>query len=169
MDTQTGTDIKTRACAHTHTTEKQGHKQQCSSTQKCNTQPCVGDEICIASQDLIIAKDGSGSLREGGFNSLKKYAFDLLSRCHSPYLGARAMKNWLMEFDNGIIAPGGVTVLPAMKAHISTASWNAVKGALESKVQKKGFTRMAQAFALTETMYFVAGRARSTVHSPRDR
>jgi len=35
-----------------------------AAEQECNTQPCVGDEICIANQDLVIALDGSGSLRE---------------------------------------------------------------------------------------------------------
>merc|ERR1719401_3391229 len=32
--------------------------------QECNTQDCVGDEICIARQDLVIALDGSGSVRQ---------------------------------------------------------------------------------------------------------
>jgi len=127
-------------------------------TQECNTQPCVGDEICIANQDLIIAIDGSGSLREDGFNSLKNYALDLLSKYHSQYFGAGAMKIGLIEFGNGIIMPDGVTVSPAMNVHTITADLNAVKGALEGMVQKKGFTNMAQAFALAETMYTAAGR-----------
>lgn len=38
--------------------------------EKCNTQDCVGDEICIAKQDLVIALDASGSLR------LKPYWFE---------------------------------------------------------------------------------------------
>jgi len=127
-------------------------------SQECNTQPCVGDEICIANQDLIIAVDGSGSLREDGFNSLKNYALDLLSKYHSQYFGAGAMKIGLIEFGNGIIMPDGVTVSPAMNVHTITADLGAVKGALEGMVQKKGFTNMAQAFALAETMYTAAGR-----------
>jgi len=126
--------------------------------QECNTQPCVGDEICIANQDLIIAVDGSGSVREDGFNSLKNYALDLLSKYHSQYFGAGAMQIGLIEFGNGIIMPDGVTVSPAMNVHTITADLNAVKGALEGMVQKKGFTNMAQAFALAETMYTAAGR-----------
>merc|ERR1719502_2190688 len=82
--------------------------------QECNTQPCVGDEICIAQQDLLIAIDGSGSVREDGFRILQNYALDLLSKYHSEYFGGQAMK--------------------------------------------KGFTNMAQAFALAETMYTAAGR-----------
>merc|ERR1719198_1647219 len=54
--------------------------------------------------------------------------------------------------------PDGVTVSPAMNLHPLTADLNAVKGAVEGMVQKKGFTNMAQAFALAETMYTSAGR-----------
>merc|ERR1719310_934570 len=126
--------------------------------QECNTQPCVGDEICIANQDLVIAIDGSGSLREDGFNSLKNYALDLLSKYHSQYFGHEAMKIGLIEFGNGIIMPDGVTVSPAMNVHTISADLNSVKPALEGTVQKKGFTNMAQAFALAETMYTAAGR-----------
>jgi len=129
-----------------------------AAEQECNTQPCVGDEICIANQDLIIAVDGSGSLREDGFNSLKSYALDLLSKYHSRYFGAGAMKIGLIEFGNGIIMPDGVTVSPAMNVHTITADLGSVKTALEGMVQKKGFTNMAQAFALAETMYTAAGR-----------
>merc|ERR1719454_1768415 len=64
----------------------------------------------------------------------------------------------LIEFGNGIIMPDGVTVSPAMNVHTISADLNSVKGAMEGMVQKKGFTNMAQAFALAETMYTAAGR-----------
>merc|ERR1711865_1005034 len=121
-------------------------------------QDCVGDEICIAQQDLIIAVDGSGSLREGGFNTIKNYALNLLSKYHSQYFGAGAMKVGVIEFGNGIIMEDGVTVSPAMNVHTLTADLGSVKSAIEGMVQKKGFTNMAQAFALAETMYTSAGR-----------
>jgi hypothetical protein len=127
--------------------------------QECNTQDCVGDEICIAQQDLLIAVDGSGSVREGGFNTLKNYALDLLSKYHSQYFGAESMKIGLIEFGNGIIMPDGVTVSPAMNVHTLSSDLASVKTALDGMVQKKGFTNMAQAFALAETMYTAAGRA----------
>jgi hypothetical protein len=126
--------------------------------QECNTQPCVGDELCIANQDLIIAIDGSGSVREDGFNILKTFALDVLSKYQSEYYGAGAMKVGLIEFGNGIIMPDGVTVSPAMNVQPLTADLGAVKGAVEGLAQKKGFTNMAQAFALAETMYTSAGR-----------
>merc|ERR1719326_1198572 len=126
--------------------------------QECNTQDCVGDEICVANQDLVIAIDGSGSVREDGFNILKNYALDLLSKYRSEYYGAGAMKVGLIEFGNGIIMPDGVTVSPAMNVHSLSADLGSVKSAVEGMVQKKGFTNMAQAFALAETMYTAAGR-----------
>jgi hypothetical protein len=126
--------------------------------QECNTQDCVGDEICVAQQDLLLAIDGSGSLREGGFNTIKNYALNLLSKYHSQYFGHEAMKIGLIEFGNGIIMPDGVTVSPAMNVHTLSTDLGAVKTALDGMVQKKGFTNMAQAFALAETMYTAAGR-----------
>jgi len=129
-----------------------------AAEQECNTQPCVGDEICIANQDLIIALDGSGSVREDGFNILKNYALDLLSKYHSEYYGSGAMKIGLIEFGNGIIMPDGVTVSPAMNVHTISSDLGSVKSAVEGMVQKKGFTNMAQAFALAETMYTSSGR-----------
>jgi len=126
--------------------------------QECNQQDCVGDEICIAQQDLLIAVDGSGSLREGGFNTIKNYALNLLSKYHSQYFGSEAMKIGLIEFGNGIIMPDGVTVSAAMNVRTLTSDLSSVKSSLEGMVQKKGFTNMAQAFALAETMYTAAGR-----------
>lgn len=37
---------------------------------KCNTHQCVGDEVCIAKQDLIMAIDSSGSPREKGLETI---------------------------------------------------------------------------------------------------
>jgi len=129
-----------------------------AAEQECNQQDCVGDEICIANQDLILAIDGSGSVREGGFNTLKSYALNLMAKYHSQYFGHEAMKVGLVEFGNGIIMPDGVTVSPAMNVHTLSSDFASVKSALEGMVQKKGFTNMAQAFALAETMYTSSGR-----------
>jgi len=126
--------------------------------QECNVQDCVGDEICVAVQDLVIAIDGSGSVREGGFNTLKNYALDLLAKYESTYFGSAAMKVGIVEFGNGIIMPDGVTVSPAMNIHTISSDLASVKSSIEGMVQKKGFTNMAQAFALAETMYTSSGR-----------
>lgn len=126
--------------------------------QECNVQDCVGDEICVAFQDLVIAVDGSGSVREGGFNTLRNFALDLLGKYESQYFGSQAMKVGVVEFGNGIIMPDGVTVSPAMNVHTISSDLASVKSSLEGMEQKKGFTNMAQAFALAETMYTSSGR-----------
>lgn len=59
--------------------------------QECNTQPCVGDEICIAQQDLLIAADGFGSIREDGFNTLENYMYALALLSKAPRLHPSAM------------------------------------------------------------------------------
>ena len=73
------------------------------------------------------------------------------------------MKVGLVEFGNGIIMPDGVTVSPAMNVHTISSDLASVKTALDGMQQKKGFTNMAQAFALAETMYTSAGRVRNAV------
>jgi len=125
---------------------------------QCNQQDCVGDEICVANQDLVIAIDGSGSVREDGFNILKSYAVALIAKYEATYFGASAMKVGVVEFGNGIIMEDGVTVSPAMNVQPLTTDMSTVKTAVEGMVQKKGFTNMAQAFALAETMYTSTGR-----------
>jgi len=126
--------------------------------QECNQQACVGDEMCIANQDLILAIDGAGSVREAGFNLLKNFALALVEKYRTEYFGAGAMKVGVIEFGNGIIMPDGVTVSPAMNVKPLTSDLTEVKSAIEGMVQKKGFTNMAQAFALAESMYTSGGR-----------
>merc|ERR1719478_1280640 len=68
----------------------------------CNNQECVGDEICIAHQDLVIAVDGSGSVIDG-FTTIKNYALALVEKYRANYFGGAAMKVGVVEFGNGII------------------------------------------------------------------
>jgi len=89
---------------------------------------------------------------------LKSYAINVLSRYQSEYFGKEAMKVGVIEFGNGIIMEDGVTVSSAINIQPLTSDLGQVKTALEGTVQKKGFTNMAQAFALAETMYTQAGR-----------
>merc|ERR1719460_279195 len=125
---------------------------------ECNTHACVGDEICIANQDLLIAIDGSGSLGEEGFGALKGFATDLVSRYQGEYFGKSAMQVGVILFGNGVIMEDGNTVSPAINSQGLTSDMSAVKTAIESLPYKKGFTNMAQAFALAEKMYTAAGR-----------
>merc|ERR1712232_1513253 len=107
---------------------------------ECNEHKCVGDEMCIAKQDLILAVDGSGSVRENGFNILKSFALNLFTKYKNEYFGGEAMKVGIVEFGNGVIADDGVTVSPAMNVHPLSTDFEAVKGSIEGMVQKKGFT-----------------------------
>jgi len=126
--------------------------------QECNVHPCTGDEICIAKQDLILAVDGSGSLQEPGFNTLKAFTLTLIQKYQTEYFGSTAMKVGVLQFGNGVILGDGRTVSPAINVQPLTQDMALVKTALENLPFKKGFTNMAQAFALAEVMYTGAGR-----------
>lgn len=126
--------------------------------QECNVHKCVGDEICVAKQDLILAVDGSGSLQEAGFNTLKSFTLNLLAKYQTEYFGASAMKVGVLQFGNGVILGDGRTVSPAINVQPLTSDLTLVKTGLENLPFKKGFTNMAQAFALAEVMYTGAGR-----------
>ena len=67
----------------------------------CNTEECIGDEICIAKQDLVIAIDGSGSLRTTGFDIISDFAAELVDRYKSKYFDNAAMKIGVVLFGNG--------------------------------------------------------------------
>jgi hypothetical protein len=71
--------------------------------QICNAQDCVGDEICVAQQDLIIAVDSSGSLRESGADVLRDFAGHFAQRLTGHYYGSESMKVGLVQFGNGAI------------------------------------------------------------------
>jgi len=126
--------------------------------QQCNVHSCTGDELCIAKQDLILAIDGSGSLTEDGFNILKNFVVALTEKYETEYFGSSAMQVGVLQFGNGVIMEDGVTVSPAINVQPLTADMALVKAALENLPYKKGFTNMAQAFALAEVMYTGAGR-----------
>jgi len=128
------------------------------SKQMCNTQDCNGDEICIAKQDLVIAVDGSGSLQASGFDILKEYVDRLLKQYVTEYFGEEAVKIGIVLFGNGVIMPDGKTVSPAISAQPLTFDKAAVEAAVKGLPFKKGFTNMAQAFAMAEDMYTKGSR-----------
>lgn len=126
--------------------------------QECNTQDCNGDEICIAVQDLVIAVDGSGSLQESGFKVLTAYVGKLLERYETEYFGQEAVKIGIVLFGNGVIMPDGKTVSPAINAQPLTFDMDGVKSTVSGLPFKKGFTNMAQAFAMAEDMFVKGSR-----------
>merc|ERR1719329_226417 len=128
------------------------------SKQNCNTHTCTGDEICVANQDLVIAVDGSGSIRDTGFKILKTWVSKLLSRYETQYWGNDAVKLGIVLFGNGVIMPDGKTVSPAIIRQPLTFDIGAVKSAVDALPFKKGFTNMAQAFAAAETAFTQGSR-----------
>jgi len=110
---------------------------------------------------LIIAVDGSGSVRESGFKILKGFVTTLLKRYETEYFGDRTVKLGLVLFGNGVIMPDGKTVSPAINAQKLTFDKDKVKGAVEGLPFKKGFTNMAQAFAMAEDMFTKGSRSRA--------
>jgi hypothetical protein len=124
----------------------------------CNEQACKGDEICTANQDLVIAMDGSGSVRAEGFVILKKYLETLLGRYQTEYWGSEAVKIAIVLFGNGVIMPDGKTVSPAILSTPLTFDMTHVMDTVKNLPFKKGFTNMAQAFATAETAFIQGSR-----------
>jgi hypothetical protein len=125
---------------------------------KCNEQPCVGDEVCIANMDLILAIDASGSLRESGFDLVRDFAYNLTGRYLPRYFGRGAMQVGVVQFGNGLVAVDG-TITPALSIQPLTSDMEVVREKIKELTWQKGFTNMAQALISAETMLQHGGRA----------
>jgi hypothetical protein len=129
--------------------------------EKCNTQDCVGDEICIAKQDLVIALDASGSLREKGYDIVRAFAANLTDKYKSKYFGEAAIKMGVSLFGNGHLIDmprGGTTIKPAINLQGLTFDLPAVKTQIQETKWQRGFTNMAQAFTTADTILSQGGR-----------
>lgn len=129
-------------------------------TRVCNAQPCMGDEFCVAKQDLIIAIDSSGSLKEDGANAIRDFAEVLVGRFLGRYYGDSTMKVGVIQFGNGQILADGTTE-PATPVLGLTSDMDHVKESIRALKWAKGFTNMAQAFTLADTMLQRGGRSSS--------
>lgn len=133
--------------------------------QACNTHSCVGDEVCIAQQDLIIALDASASLTESGFKVLRRFAKSLVGRYRGTYFGLEAMRVGVVLFGNGQmeVMPDGTSVVSsAIIVQDLTADMSVVQEKIEALQWQKGFTNTAQALTLADTML---QRGRTTAQS----
>lgn len=123
---------------------------------KCNTQPCVGDEQCMAKMDVILAIDGSGSLKESGYQVLKDFAIAYVKRLESKAYGRNAVKVGVVQFGNGQLLKekdSTETTVSAAKMICSISSdFKKVTGKIDATTWEKGFTNLAQVFATAETM-----------------
>merc|ERR1719324_906585 len=145
--------------------EIQAH--QCSNPrtrQKCNLQPCVGDEKCMAQMDLILALDGSGSLREEGYDTLKTFAIEYIKLMKKEAYGNPAVRVGAIQFGNGMILKQKGTTDTLVSGAKKIASLNGDLKKVEEKIKatvwEKGFTNLAQVFAMADTM-FMSGRKKS--------
>jgi len=112
----------------------------------------------MAQQDLVIAIDGSGSIKPTGFQILKDFVLKLLDRYETTYWGQPAVKLAIVLFGNGVIMPDGKTVAPALLKQGLTFEMGDVTQAVKDLKFKKGFTNMAQAFAVAETAFILGSR-----------
>jgi hypothetical protein len=127
----------------------------------CNTQACVGDEICIAQQDLVLMVDASGSLKEDGFAVMRTFAANLTNKYKPKYFGKAAMKIGIVLFGNGrlIQTPeGGTSIEPAINIQGLTDDLDLVRQEIGKLKWQRGFTNMAQGFTLADTMLSQGGR-----------
>jgi len=123
----------------------------------CNTHECVGDEICIAKQDLVLAIDGSGSLQESGWKILKSFSAKLVDKYMGTYFGYEDMRIGVVQFGNGEIQADG-SIAGALDIMGLTSDMDKVKTSIEAMTFQKGFTNMAQAFTLAEKLFLLDGR-----------
>lgn len=127
----------------------------------CNKQACIGDEICTAQQDLVIALDGSGSLKEDGFEILRQFTVNLTMRYKPEYAGQKCMKIGVVLFGNGrlVTSPdGSTTVSPAINVEGVTEDLSLVRQKISGLKWQRGFTNMAQGLTLADHMLSQGGR-----------
>jgi len=94
--------------------------------QDCNTHECVGDEVCIAEQDLIMNVDGSGSVNEENWKLIVNFTGELLKRYQDKYYGDAAMQIGIGLFGNGAIETDG-TISKAILVHELSADLATVR------------------------------------------
>jgi len=130
----------------------------------CNNHDCVGDEICIAQQDLILMVDASGSLKEDGFEIMRDFVLNLTQRYKSEYFGRNAVRIGVALFGNGklITAPdGSTTVAPALNVQELTDDFDLVRQKIAALKWQRGFTNMAQGLTMADVMLSQGGRPRA--------
>jgi hypothetical protein len=125
--------------------------------QVCNTQDCVGDEVCVAKQDLVIAVDSSGSLREKGSNAVRDFAAKYIEKLKGKYYGDSAMQVGVLQYGNGALEADG-TVAKAIEIQKLTHDMAEAQKAASGLQWQRGFTNMAQALILASKMLQQGGR-----------
>jgi hypothetical protein len=128
----------------------------------CNIHDCIGDEICVAQQDLVLTIDASGSLRESGFEIVRTFAANLTARYMDMYYGKEMMRVGVVQFGNGQLEAqpdGTTTAASAIYVQGLTADLSLIRTTIDELTWQRGFTNMAQAFQTADIMLSQTGRA----------
>jgi len=138
---------------------------------RCNVHECYGDEECLAKVDIVVAIDGSGSVKKKGFKVLKDFAAEFVKhfrgktddQVQNEETGEYEKKEvtaaqiGVIQFGNGVLDENNV-VGPAEIIQGLSADTKAVSGKIEGLGWRKGFTNMAQAFTGAESVFLNGGR-----------
>jgi uncharacterized protein YegL len=123
----------------------------------CNEQACVGDEICVAHQDLILMVDGSGSLKSSGFEILRTFAANLTDKYKPEMWGKSDARIGVVLFGNGAIEQDG-SISWGLQVQGLTADMADTKAKITAMTWQRGFTNMAQGFTMADKMLGEQGR-----------
>jgi len=150
---------------------------------------CQGDEVCTAKADVLFAIDGSGSLKEEGFEVLKNFAASLAKKYRAKSRGlkrvngskkgekkgkkdtTKLVQTGVIQFGQGALSTvqeGGKNVTAIAAAvevsHLTFKKKETIK-AIKGLTWLRGFTNMAQAFLQADSSFFNWGRpsAQSTL------
>jgi len=118
---------------------------------ECNTQKCVGDEVCVSKQDIVLVLDGSGSVTYRGFDVLKEYAVRIVDRLRSDSYGHEAMKVAVVQFGNGKL-DGNHAVSDAIFVQGLKSDLAGTKRKIVALQWQRGFTNLAQALMKASTI-----------------
>jgi len=138
---------------------------------KCNMHDCYGDEECVAKQDTVVALDGSGSVKEVGFQVLRDFAADLVRHMRpeteewvtdfnnvTSKQNVTASQVGVIQFGQGVLEEDG-TVGPAEIVFDMSNDTAAAADAIDGLEWRRGFTNMAQGFTMAKTLFLNGGRS----------
>jgi len=131
----------------------------------CNKQKCMGDEVCIGKVDMVLALDGSGSLRKVGWGMIQNFTSELVAKFKAKKYKRKAMKVGIIQFGNGAIETDKKTKTTSVRNAIMVQPLTFKLKGLPATIKKLkwqgGFTNMAQAFTLSENLFREGGRKRA--------
>jgi len=134
----------------------------------CNEQKCKGDEYCIAVQDLVLMLDGSGSVKEDGFNVIRNFAVNYTKSMEPSYSEQEKVKLGCVLFGQGeLIETSNVIygtqipemgIAPAEMVSHLTFEHESLRTTMMGLAWQKGFTNLAQGFVEAKNVIDQGGR-----------